>query len=295
MTHQFLPDRPIDENLSRQQVEAGGLPLRAQRRLTEERAQGSALFTSTLSPAETVVAAQAGFAPVSQVMGSSMYHVGFQSTFWGYQGGELTALTQAYEHARSRALGRMRAEAQMLGAHAVVDTRFEGRGYDWADDMVEITAIGTAVRIRDQPPPREPALTLLKMDELAKLHHAGYAPIAIAMGNCFWFEPHADCMQEGSFFSSELPTHTRASLQARHLAVERFRHFAKHFNADGVVGVRVHRKSKEHEHSGHIRFHTEVMLMGTAVVRRGDAAPPPRPRLVVDVADRPRKHGSHTF
>lgn len=295
MTHQFLPDRPIDENLSRQHVEAGGLPLRAQRRIQETRAQGSPVFTSTLSPAETVVATQAGLEPISQVMGSSVYHVGFGSFMTSWQGGELTALTQAYEHARSRALGRMRAEAQMLGAHVVVDVRFEGRGYDFMDDMVEITAIGTAVRMRGQPPPAEPALTLLQVDELSKLHHAGYWPVAVAMGNCFWFEPHADCVVEGSYFSSELPTHTQASLRARYLAVERFRNFARHFNADGVVGVRVHRESHEHEHSGHIRFHMEVMLMGTAVKRRGDAAPPPRPRLVVDVADRPRKHGSHTF
>lgn len=294
MSHQFLPDRPVDENLSRQHVEAGGLPLRAQRRLAEERAQGSPIFTSTLDPSETVVAAQAGFEPISQVMGSSMYHVGFNN-YIGYNGGELTALTRAYEEARSRALSRMRAEAQMLGAHVVVDTRFEGRGYDWAGDMVEITAIGTAVRIRGQPAPAEPALTLLQVDELSKLHHAGYAPVAIAMGNCFWYDPHCDCMTEGTYFSSELPGHTYVSITARRLAVERFRAFASHFKADGVVGVRVRRQSREHEDSGHIRFHMEVLLTGTAVVRRGDAAPPPRPRLVVDVADRPRKHGSHTF
>ncbi len=295
MTHPFLPDRPVDENLSRQHVEGGGLPLRAQRRLQETRAQGSPVFTSTLSPAETVVASQAGLEPISQVMGSSVYHVGFGNMSMNWTGGEQTGITQAYEHARSRALGRMRTEAQMLGAHVVVDVKFEGRGYAWMEDMVEITAVGTAVRLRGVPPPQDPALTLLKVDELSKLHHAGYWPVAVAMGNCFWYEPHADCSIEGSYFSSELPTHTQASLRARYLAVERFRAFAKHFEADGVVGVRVHRHSSEHEHSGHIRFHMEVMLMGTAVKRRGDAGPPPRPRLVVDVADHPRKHGGHGF
>jgi hypothetical protein len=32
-----------------------------------------------------------------------------------------------------------------------------------------------------------------------------------------------------------------------------------------------------------------MVLMGTAVVRRGDAGPPPRPKLVVDLCDLVRR------
>jgi uncharacterized protein YbjQ (UPF0145 family) len=290
-----LPDRPVDENQSLAHLAQGGLPLRAQRRIHELVHAPRPVFTSTLSTNEMVIAKATGLTPVSQVMGSSIFHVGFASyTTWG--GGELVSLTAAYDRARSLALSRMEQEARMLGAHLVVDTRFVGRGYDWAEDMIELTAIGTAVRIDGQAPApldgpsggrpasggSSPALTLLSVDELYKLHRAGYWPVGIALGNCFWYVRHADCTSEGSWFSSELPMHTHASQTARNLAVSRFRAFAAHFKADGVVGVQVHRHAHDHEHDGHTHFSVDMMVSGTAVVRRGAAAPPPRPKLVVD-------------
>jgi uncharacterized protein YbjQ (UPF0145 family) len=176
----------------------------------------------------------------------------------------------------------MEQEARLLGAHLVVDVRFMGRGYEWAEDLMEFTAIGTAVRI-DGRPPAPPVLSLLKVDELYKLHRAGYWPVGIALGHCFWHLSHADCTSEGTWFSSELPAHTQASQAARDLAVSRFRAFAAHFKADGVVGVKVHRHAHEHEHEGHTRFSVTMMASGTAVVRQANASAPPRPRVVVDV------------
>lgn len=276
-----LPDRPVDEARSLAALAQGGLPLRAQRRIHELTTSPRPVFTSTLTTNETVIARATGLTPISQVMGSSVFHVGFSGyTSWG--GGELTALTAAYDHARSRALSRMEQEARLLGAHLVIDVRFLRRGYDWAEDLVEFTAVGTAVRI-DGHAPAPPVLTLLEADELYKLHRAGYWPVGIALGNCFWYVRHADCSREGSWYSSELPAHTQASQAARDLAVARFRQFAAHFRADGVVGVRVHRHAHDHEEDGHTHFSVDMMVAGTAVVRRGDAAPPPRPRIVVDL------------
>jgi uncharacterized protein YbjQ (UPF0145 family) len=295
--HQLLPDRPVDEARSRQSVEQGGIPFRAQRRIHELNAAQQPIFTSTLTPAETVVARSTGLRAISQVMGSSVYHVGFRGFVSSWTGGELGPLTLAYEHARSRALSRMQQEAAMLRAHAVVDVKFTGRGYEWAEDLIEFTAVGTAVRLEGAPPPQQPALTLLEADQLWKLHNAGYWPVAIAMGNCFWYEPHCDCVSEGSWWSQELPAHTRVSQQARNLSVERFRAFAHHFNADGVVGVRVHRRGRDQEYEvndrSHTAFHLDMMVLGTAVVRRGDAGAPPRPELVVDLRDVGKRYGRH--
>jgi len=57
-----------------------------------------------------------------------------------------------------------------------------------------------------------------------KLHLAGYNPRRdSAMGNCFWYEQHADCSSEGSWFSRELTSHTRAGAAGRGASrVERF-------------------------------------------------------------------------
>jgi uncharacterized protein YbjQ (UPF0145 family) len=291
MPHPFLPDRPVDEARSLHDLQQGGLPLRAQRRIHEHHATGRPVFTSTLSPAETFVARTTGVEPVSQVMGSSIFYVGFRG-YGGWSGGELGPLTAAYEHARSRALSRMQQEAALLRAHAVVAVKFAGRGYDWAEDLIEFTAVGTAVRIAGFAETAQPALTLMEADELWKLHHAGYWPVAVAMGNCFYYARHADCISEGSFYSSELPVHTQAAQTARELAVQRFRRFAHHFGADGVVGVRVHRHAHDHEWRAsengpeHTAFSIELMLAGTAVVRRGDAQPPSRPLRILDLRDR---------
>jgi uncharacterized protein YbjQ (UPF0145 family) len=277
----------VDEAESLRSLEQGGLPLRAQRRIHEHNQAAQPIFTSTFSPAEGVVAAATGITPVSQVMGSSVYHVGFSYSVG--QSGELAVLTQAYEHARSRALARLQQEATLLRAHAVVDVRFERREFEWGEGLLEFQAIGTAVRLANVPVPERAALTLLSVDDLYKLHLAGYAPVAIAMGNCFWYEHHADCASEGSWFSQELTSHTRAARQARYLAVERFRHAARFFSAHGVVGTRVHRFGRDREYEvndrSHTSFYLDLVVMGTAVVRHENPATPPRPFLVVDLKD----------
>ena len=284
-----------DDAQSLELLRRGGIPLRAQRRIHELTHGPRPIFTSTLTPSESVVARQTGLTAISQVMGSSIYHVGIGIA--GYASGELAPLQHAYEHARSLALSRMQQEAALLGANLVLDVKFHNRGLEWSNDLIEFNAVGTAVRVAGMPPTPEPVLTLLEPDELWKLHHAGYWPTGIAIGNSFWFEPHADCFGEGSWYSQELPAHTRAAMGSRHNATERFRAFAHHLKADGVVGVRVHRHGHDWEYevndARHVSFRLDLVVMGTAVVRRGEAGPPPRPGLVVDLRDLPRTRFSH--
>ncbi|HSQ64356.1 MAG TPA: hypothetical protein VLM85_14110, partial [Polyangiaceae bacterium] len=70
-----------------------------------------------------------------------------------------------------------------------------------------------------------------------------------------------------------------------------------HLGAHGVVGVRVHRRGHDREYEvndqRHVSFRLDLVVMGTAVVRRGQAVPPPRPDLVVDLRDLPRSRFFH--
>ena len=109
-------------------LESGGLPLRAQQRLAE--IAGGAFFTSDLSVSEFALLHSLGLRPLGQVMGSSIYHVGWQQSpgMWGgWQPGgvsqELTVLSEAWNAARERAFGRLQQEAKALGAHTVVDRK----------------------------------------------------------------------------------------------------------------------------------------------------------------------------
>ena len=55
-------------------------------------------------------------------------------------------LSDAYNDCRRRAFDRLRSEAELAGADAVVGVRVTAARYEWATDLIEFQAIGTAVR-----------------------------------------------------------------------------------------------------------------------------------------------------
>src|ERR1700684_488316 len=102
-----------EESLKR--VEQGGITLAAERRLREVGEQGGA-FTSDLSVAGFALCHRLGLKPLAQVMGSSIYQVGYQYSPWpaGMGGSfmfEMEALSQAWNEVRGRALSRLAHEA----------------------------------------------------------------------------------------------------------------------------------------------------------------------------------------
>jgi uncharacterized protein YbjQ (UPF0145 family) len=143
-----------EESLAR--IERGGITVAAERRLSELRDKGG-LFTSDLSVNGWALAHQLGLRPLSQVMGSSIYQMGYQGGAWsqGEWGGmgqtymvELDTLSRALNEVRSRALGRMAEEAMHVGADAVVevDTRAGESSLETGSVSLEHTVFGTAVK-----------------------------------------------------------------------------------------------------------------------------------------------------
>ena len=61
-------------------------------------------------------------------------------------GGEIESYTEMLSEAREEALGRMAAEAQALGADAVINTRFATSSV--MANSAEMMAYGTAVKLR---------------------------------------------------------------------------------------------------------------------------------------------------
>ena len=115
-------------------------------RMKQEVARG--FFTSDLSVDEFLLVKQAGFEPLGLVLGSSIYHIGFQQAMWN-QSQELAVLTQAMYHARELAMTRMEEEADQLGADGIVGVRLDIGRYEWGADLAEFISVGTAVRHRD--------------------------------------------------------------------------------------------------------------------------------------------------
>ena len=103
------------------------------------------LFTSDLSVNEYLCVEKADFEPVGLVVGSSIYHIGFQQSSWKASQ-EMTVLTQAMYEARELAMTRMEEEAEQLDADGIVGVRLEVGRYEWGADMAEFIAIGTAIK-----------------------------------------------------------------------------------------------------------------------------------------------------
>src|SRR5438270_908021 len=101
-------------------------------------------FTSDLSVNEFLMVEEAGFDPLGLVVGSSIYHIGYQIGNWG-QNMELAVLSQAIYDARELAMDRMQYEAMQLQADGIVGMQIVEKPYYWGSHVIEFFAIGNAV------------------------------------------------------------------------------------------------------------------------------------------------------
>src|SRR5438105_614333 len=117
-------------------------------------------FTSDLSINEFLLVKESGFEPLGLVLGSSIYHIGFQQANWG-RNQEMSVLTQAMYDARELAMERMQAEATETQANGIVGARIIERSHGWGSHVIEFFAIGTAVvPVSDEHVIEKPAMVL---------------------------------------------------------------------------------------------------------------------------------------
>ncbi len=244
------------------------LPQRATERLVEMRGKGeqNRLFTSDLSTSELLLVKEAGFDPVGLVVGSSIYHVGYQQAAFA-QNQEMTVLTQAMYHARELAMDRMEEEAHQLGADGIVGVRLEVNHKEWGNHIAEFVAIGTAIVHRNDPHRYKnkhgrPFTSDLSGQDFYILLRSGYRPLGMVMGNCVY---HIATQSFGNFMrtfsqNTELTQYTQALYDSRELAMERMQKEAEDLGAKGIVGANIH----EHTHAwgAHV---IEFFAIGTAV------------------------------
>src|SRR5437660_11042017 len=158
-----------------------GVPEHGRERL--ERMRGG-FFTSDLSVNEFLLVKQAGFDPLGLVVGSSIYHIGYQQSSWS-QNQEMNVLTQAMYHARELAMTRMEEEANELRADGIVGVRLEVTRHEWGEALAEFVAIGTAIRSRSGQPYRNarglPFTSDLSGQEFWTLLRAGHRSVCLVV------------------------------------------------------------------------------------------------------------------
>ncbi|MGO8670682.1 MAG: heavy metal-binding domain-containing protein [Capsulimonadaceae bacterium] len=266
-----------------------GIPAAGRARLAAMRpgANQKGLFTSDLSVNEFLLVKEAGFEPMGLVVGSSIYHIGWQQPALT-QSVELTVLTQAMYHARDLAMTRMEEEADAIGADGIVGVRLDVGRQEWGENLAEFIAIGTAIRSRDGSSHRtaagKPFTSDLSGQDFWNLTKAGYSPVSFVMGNCVF---HVGYQGVKQWFKQvgqncEMPTYTQAIYDARELALSRMQAEAERQGADGIVGARINESSQGW--GSHI---IEYFAVGTSIVAtRADHAIP-APSLVLSLSDQP--------
>jgi uncharacterized protein YbjQ (UPF0145 family) len=251
------------------------LPSGAAERLRAMRGTGEhpAFFTSDLTIDEFLLVEQAGFEALGLVLGSSIYHVGFQWQKWSVSQ-ELPVLTRAMYDARELAMTRMEEEADLLGGDGVVGVRLVFKSYAMEEGVLEFQAIGTAIRHRERrgsfrTKDNRPFTSDLSGQDLWKLVRAGYRPVSLAMGACVYHIAHLSFMQalKQAGRNQEMKVYTEATYAAREFALERMQAEAVERGGIGVVGARV-----EESNWGWGANAIEFFAVGTAVAPMGEVA-----------------------
>jgi uncharacterized protein YbjQ (UPF0145 family) len=266
-----------------------GLPAHARGRLAAMRpgANQKGLFTSDLSVNEFLLVKEAGFDPLGLVVGSSIYHIGWQKPAMN-QSMELEVLTQAMYHARELAMTRMEEEADSIGADGIVGVRLEVGRQEWGEHLAEFIAIGTAIKARNgeshRAPNGRPFTSDLSGQDFWTLTKAGYRPISFVMGNCVY---HVGYQGVKAWFSQigqnvEMPTYTQAIYDARELSLARMQAEAEQLGADGIVGATI--KENSHGWGSHV---IEYFAVGTSIIATRADHTIPTPSLVLPLSDRP--------
>jgi uncharacterized protein YbjQ (UPF0145 family) len=244
-------------------------------------AAGDGFFTSDLSVNEFVLTTQTGFRPLGLVMGSCVYHIGFQAARWNTSQ-ELPVLTQALYNARELAMARMEAEADALGADGVIGVRLRPVSFAFSADVMEFIAVGTAIKAEGEQSFRTPAgrpfSSHLSGQDFWTLWQHGWVPRAMVMGTCVYHVAHLSFRQALQQFgqNAEMASYSQAVYDAREIAMSRMQYEGRQVGAHGVVGVTVTESNWIWGENG-----IEFFALGTAVSKFHADAVPVTPQMVM--------------
>ena len=279
-------DRKRREQLQREDIEritAGGIPRTAEERLRTLGAEAGQAFTSDLSVPEFALVRRAGLEPITQVLGSSVYHVGWQfmGGGWYTSSQELVTLSDAYNDCRRRAFDRLRTEAELAGADAVVGVRITAARYEWASDLIEFQAIGTAVRAPGLRTPAGPALTNLSGQDCSLLLAAGHRPCGVVGATAVFFGTLSTWTQAipttawGAWANVEMVGATQTWYAARHRVLQGLTADAAALGAGGIVATEWGQEERPYESGDRLAGVTYIIhALATAIASGGSGDEP---------------------
>jgi uncharacterized protein YbjQ (UPF0145 family) len=274
--------------VDQERIGRGGIPLGAEQRLKRIAAGESGVFTSDLSAKEYAVAHASGLNPIAQIMGSSVVQHGWQNYGWaGYRGGisEMPAFAAPWNLSRERSFGRLRQEAQLAGADAVIGIEMTTKAFMGEAGNVEYAVFGTAVR-ENTPSPRtasEPRMCALSGQDVVMLRRIGAATVGV-IGHtsvvCVALSGAANQMMRSWWGNQELAEVTQGVYAARRLAMDEVQRQAGAAGANEmVISTLTHQiDHTEYDNAGYKQhvFIVSMHVLGTAIAL-GAHEPHPAP------------------
>jgi len=234
----------------------------------------SHFFTTSASGTELYCHLDAGYSPISFVMGNVAYALGIGRGITGglstLARGEVHQYSEMYNRIRHLALFRLRREAASVGANAVVDVRIDLRPF--GPGIVELLMTGTAARhpalAADSRDPAQVATSELSGAEIFSLAQLGYAPVQLVMATSVYSLGLVGGI--GASFAAlakgELRELTELVYGARENCLALLQREATAIGAERVIGNRLQIRELA---PGLI----EVVAVGTAVRRSPGIAP----------------------
>jgi len=231
-------------------------------------------FTTSASGTELYCHLDAGYTPISFVMGNVAYALGIGRGISGglstLAQGEVRQYSEMYNRIRHLALFRLRHEAASVGANAVVDVRIDLRPF--GPGVVELLMTGTASRhpafAADSRDPASVATSELTGAEIFSLAQLGYAPVQLVMATSVYSLGLVGGI--GASFRAlakgELRELTELVYGARENCLSLLRQEAQSIGAERVIGNRLQIRELS---PGLI----EVVAVGTAVRRMSGITP----------------------
>ena len=236
-------------------------------------------FTTSASGTELYCHLDAGYTPVSFVMGNVAYALGIGRGITGglsqMAKGEVHQYSEMYNRIRHLALFRMRREAAAVGANAVVDVHIDLRPFGVG--VVELLMTGTAAHhpafVQGSADPASVVTSELSGAELFSLAQMGYAPVQLVMATSVYSLGLVGGI--GASFAAlakgELNELTQLIYGARENCLTLLKNEAQSVGAERVIGNRLQIRELS---PGLI----EVVAVGTAV-RRLEGMMPHSPTL----------------
>ena len=265
-------------------AERGAADRSAAGRERKARVQAGGAWDSALSAQEFAAVEGAGFKPVGQVLGTTVFQIGYAgnwcSAMWADGRGTKVSssrwapfsdLVRTMYAARRQALSRAVAECRGLGGDGVVGVKLRIGAFPAGG--LEFTVLGTAVRAVSPIRPARPFTSHLSGQDFARLVHSGWVPTGLAFGISVAsrHDGYGTRRQVGWLAGNqEVDGYTELITHARRDARAQLARDAASNGGDGVVVDEMDVRVREQECGQNGRDHiVEAVFVGTSIARFG--------------------------